>query len=397
MEIKLHPSFQLNGTSFKNVADLLSFSKSISESTHAFFTLFFDEADAIKLQTSGSTGTPKIIEIKKEYMVNSAIATGNYFSLQENTTALLCMNPNFIAGKMMLVRALILGWKIDVVEPSLNPLKGLNKSYSFSAMVPLQVSNSLDDLHKIKKLIIGGGAISNSLEQSLQKIKTECFATYGMTETVSHIAVRKLNNYPSLRGGTTKQPHSKSKNVISSNPDKYRDEKSHYDTLPNITISTDQRNCLVINAPKITKNQIITNDIVALISDSEFKWLGRFDNIINSGGIKLISEQIEEKLSKIIEQRFFVAGIPDELLGEKLVLVVEGQSVKGSKNQRSKESKEQSGTSTSLSNQKNLKSQISNLESLSKYEIPKEIYFLDAFIETSTKKIQRKKTLDLLN
>ena len=353
------------------------------------------------MQTSGSTGTPKIIEIKKEFMINSALATGAYFDLHENTSALLCMNPDFIAGKMMLVRALVLGWKLDVVTPSLNPLKELEKTYDFSAMVPLQVSNSLSDLHKIKKLIIGGGVISNELESKLQSIKTECFATYGMTETVSHIATRKLNNYSSLRGGTTKQsvlgneiateqaPRKDmvkdGENVISSGV-----EKSHYCTLPKISISTDQRNCLVINAPKISENQIITNDIVELISDSEFKWLGRFDNIINSGGVKLIPEQIEEKLSKIIEQRFFVAGIPDELLGEKLVLVVEMQS--------NKVSEEQSVISSRAekSQIKNLKAEISNLITLSKYETPKEIYFLDKFIETSTKKIQRKKTLDLL-
>ena len=178
MEIKLHPSFELNGTSFKNTQELLFFSESLSNSIHIFLKQFFDEADAIKLQTSGSTGSPKLIEIKKEYMVNSALATGDFFELGKGTTALLCMNPEFIAGQMMLVRALILGWKLDVITPSLNPLKDVKGAYDFSAMVPLQVSNSLDDLHKVKKLIIGGGAISNELNNALQKVKTECFATY---------------------------------------------------------------------------------------------------------------------------------------------------------------------------------------------------------------------------
>ncbi len=383
MKITIHHCFELNGTSFKNIHELLLFSKSISESVHTFFTLFFDEVDAIKLPTSGSTGTPKIIQIKKEFMINSAFATGDYFDLQENTTALLCMNPDFIAGKMMLVRAIVLGWKLDVITPSLIPLKGLEKTYDFSAMVPLQISNSFDDLHKINKLIIGGGAISKELESKLYNIKTECFSTYGMTETVSHIAIRKLNNF--CHAELVSASHSKSENVISNGV-----EKTHYNILPNISISTDQRNCLVINAPLIAANELVTNDLVEVISDSEFKWLGRYDNIINSGGIKLIPEQIEEKLSEIIKQRFFVVGIPDEKLGEKLVLVVEGQSAKEAKGLMDV-------TSSGIEKlQVNLKSQISSLKSLSKYEIPKEICFIDEFIETSTKKIQRKKTLQLL-
>lgn len=360
MEIKLHPSFELNGTSFKNTQELLHFSESLSNSIHTFLKQFFDEADAVKLHTSGSTGAPKIIEIKKGFMVNSALATGDFFDLGKDTTALLCMNPEFIAGKMMLVRSLILGWKLDVVAPSLNPLKDVRGAYDFSAMVPLQVSNSLDDLHKVEKLIIGGGVISKELESQLQELSTECFATYGMTETVSHIAVKSINN----------------EKLILKN----------YQALPGISISTDKRDCLIIDAPKIASERIITNDIVQLISDTEFNWLGRFDNIINSGGIKLIPEQIEEKLSKIIDQRFFVASIPDELLGERLVLVVEVQKGKGTKEQRDKVEKRKAIISDA----------VRNLTTLDKYETPKEIYFLESFIETATKKIHRKKTLQLV-
>ena len=359
MEIKLHPSFELNGTSFKNTLELLQFSEMLSEPIHVFLKQFFDEAGSVKLQTSGSTGIPKLVEIKKEYMINSALATGVFFDLRKDTTALLCMNPEFIAGKMMLVRAIVFGWKLDVITPSISPLEDMKKEFDFSAMVPLQVSNSLEYLYKVKKLIIGGGAISNSLEQSLQKIKTECFATYGMTETVSHIAVQKLNNFPSLRGGTSKQ--------------------SYYNLLPNISISKDVRNCLVINATHLAENEIVTNDLVEIISDSEFKWLGRYDNIINSGGVKLIPEQIEEKLSKIIDHRFFVAGVPDKAFGERLVLVIEVQSTKDSESQRGV-----------------ISSTVRNLITLDKYETPKEIYFTDKFKETATKKIQRKETLELL-
>lgn len=378
MKMLPHDNFELNGKSFDSIAELVQFSKSFSESIFTFFSDFFDDSEFVRLQTSGSTGTPKLIEIKKKFMINSAEATGAYFNLKENTTALLCMNPEYVAGKMMLVRAMVLGWKLDVVPASLNPLQGLGKTYDFSAMVPLQVSNSLMDLYKIKKIIIGGGAVSKELEKQLQNSLTECFSTYGMTETVSHIAVRTLNNHSSLQGGVTKQSHSKNENVTSGDP-KASGEKSYYSILPNILISKDNRNCLVIDAPKVTESQIITNDIVTLISEKEFKWLGRYDAIINSGGVKLIPEQIEEKLSKIIAQRFFVAGISDDVLGEKLVLLVEND-LKGQHKERTiilREAK--------------------NLNSLSAYEIPKEIYFLDSFVETETKKIQRKKTLDLLS
>ena len=212
--------------------------------------------------------------------------------------------------------------------------------------------HSISDIFKIRTLIIGGGVVSTELAKLLQNVNTNCYATYGMTETVSHIAVKKLNN-KSLREGTTKQ--------------------FLYETLPNICISTDSRNCLVINAPELVESQIATNDIVELVSATEFKWIGRYDNIINSGGVKLVPEQIEEKLSRIIYQRFFVAGIPDEILGHKLVLLIEG-----------------------IGKLDVIMNEIKSLSTLTKYELPKEVYVVPKFIETETKKIQRKKTLDLL-
>ena len=388
MQFLFHKKFQLNGTSFNGIEELLVFSKIISSDIFSFLSDFLSDDEKISVRTSGSTGTPKVIEIKKEFMINSAIATGKFFDLQEDTTALLCMNPTYIAGKMMLVRAMVLGWKLDVVSPSSNPLEGVEKKYDFSAMVPMQVHHSLDDLHKIKKLIIGGGALSKELENKLQTVKAQCFVTYGMTETVTHIAVKSVNNYE-LRIAN--------------------DELgiTNYTALPNVKFSQGKRGCLVIDAPKVSENNVITNDLVELISDTEFKWLGRFDNIINSGGIKLIPEQIEKKLAKIIEQRFFVAGVKDAVLGEKLVLVVEIKRDKDTKEQRRKVekfeslkveklkgSKEQRNKVTKLKNV--ILSNVQHLKTLSKYEMPKEIYFVEKFIETDTKKIQRKKTLDLV-
>jgi O-succinylbenzoic acid--CoA ligase len=270
--MKLHKDFKLQGKSFKTVEEILLFSKNISEELYFFFEAWFDKNNFIEVKTSGSTGIPKVIQLQKSHMINSALATGRFFKLPKKTTALLCMSPNFIAGKMMLVRALTLGWHLDVVEAVSNPLQHLQKSYDFSAMVPLQLKSSLGDIHKVKQLIVGGGVVSNELQQEIQQVKTAIFATYGMTETITHIAVKKLNNFDK---------------VISSAV-----EKSYYEILPNVSISTDDRNCLVINAPKVADKPIITNDIVAIISETTFEFLGRFDSVINSGGIKLIPEQI---------------------------------------------------------------------------------------------------------
>lgn len=349
-----HIKFRLQEKSFNSVHELLVFSQQISLEVHTFLVEWFNEKSFVEVKTSGSTGSPKVIQLQKKHMINSAIATGDYFNLPENTTALLCMSPNYIAGKMMLVRALTLGWQLDIVEATSSPLKNIEKKYDFSAMVPLQLNNSLEEIHKIKKLIIGGGVVSNELLNKIQHIKTEVFATYGMTETITHIAVKKLN-------------------VISSAVEKSKGVESYYKALPNIKISVDKRSCLIIGAPNVSDSLIITNDVVELVSSTEFKWLGRFDSIINSGGIKLIPEQIEEKLSAFINQRFFVAGISDEELGEKLILIIE---------------------SSNVLSENVIRNSVKNLQSLSKFEIPKEIYFIQNFIETPTGKVNRKETLE---
>ncbi len=353
MKNQFHKSFKLNGVSFSSEEELLAFSENISSSLAVFLTDWFNEKDFVIVQTSGSTGKPKPIQLQKEFMKNSAFATGEFFGLTENTTALLCLSTDYIAGKMMLVRALTLGWQLDVVKPDSSPLKGIKKRYDFSAMVPLQLRNSLNELHKIDKLIVGGGVVSNDLISAIQNIATKVFATYGMTETITHIAVKKLNDLSLLA-----------------------ESRKLYKTLPNVLLSQDDRNCLIIEAPKVTSEIITTYDVVKLVSKKEFEWLGRYDNVINSGGIKLHPEKIEEKLSEIIDQRFFVSGIKDEVLGEKLILVIED------------------AISSEVENL--LLSKIKKKASLSKFEIPKEIYFVKEFIETETKKIQRKKTLDLI-
>lgn len=348
-EIGYHIDFKLHGKSFDTVDSLLSFSKTISKEVFSFLENWFDFSDSIRINTSGSTGNPKSIMLKKKHMINSALATGLYFDLKPKTTALLCLSTNYIAGKMMLVRAIVLGWHLDIIEPKSNPLVDIEKQYNFSAMIPLQLSNSLNKINLINKLLVGGGVVSNELKSKIKNLTTKIYATYGMTETITHIAVKPLNKAPGLTL-----------------------DKDVYQILPNVILSKDSRSCLVIDAPNVSDKKVITNDLVELISSTEFKWLGRFDNIINSGGIKLIPEQIEENLQTIINNRYFITSLIDSVLGDKIVLVVEGKV------------------------QENLKSQISTLKSIGKYEIPKEIYFIDKFIETKTKKIQRKQTLDLI-
>ena len=342
-----HTSFQINGKIFSNSEELIKYSQSISKEINQFLREWFSTDPHIVVKTSGSTGNSKNIHLRKDFMINSALATGCYFQLGENTKALCCLPIKFIAGKMMLVRALTLGWDLDVIESTSNPLQEITKEYDFSAMVPLQLRNSISKIDQIKTLIVGGGVVSRELKKAIQTIDTNCYATYGMTETITHIAVKKLNKF--------------SQSELES--------ESVYKTLPDVTISKDKRSCLVIRAPKISNENIITNDVIDLISKSEFNWKGRLDHVINSGGVKLHPEEIEQKLSNTIYSRFFVAGILDEILGEKCILVIEGENYPITKKHFSK---------------------------LSRFEIPKAIFFIPKFIETGSGKIQRLKTLDLL-
>ncbi|SDQ79651.1 AMP-binding protein [Flagellimonas zhangzhouensis] len=345
----IHPDFRFNGASYTN-DELIALGKELVNTDEAYqvhigqFLLdWLSDKSIVEVSTSGSTGTPKIIELRKEHMVNSALATGAYFQLEPRQKALLCLPLTGIAGKMMLIRAMVLGLHLDAVEPSSKPLQE-NKTYDFAAMVPLQVQNSIDQLSQIRKLIIGGAPVDTKLRYILRDSSVEAFETYGMTETITHIAVKKTNHKPS----------------------------EYFETLSGVTIQTDDRGCLVIDAPKISDAEVVTNDLVEINGENQFKWLGRYDSIINSGGIKLFPEKIEEKLAPLIRERFFLAGLPDETLGQKLVLVVEGEPY----------------------NEQDLLQSIKSLPSISKYEVPKQVYFVKTFTETATQKINRTKTLE---
>jgi len=337
----VHNYFKLNGYHL-NGKDLCrvgySFIKEgdIYEQAIGEFLLdWFDNKEYIEMTTSGTTGLPKLVRLEKQAMIQSALATGDFFGLQPGDKALLCLPTQFIAGKMMLVRSLILGLDIDVVSPS-TELLALNKTqYDFVAMVPLQVQNSIDKLKNVKKLIIGGAKIDSALEEKLLPLKTEIYETYGMTETITHIAAKRVG------------------------------EKA-FSVLPNVKIAKDDRDCLVIYVSSISDEPIVTNDLVELINENQFVFLGRIDNVVNSGGVKLIPEQIEAKLVDKISNRFFVTGVHDSVLGEKLILVIEGEK-------------------------QDFASDFFDV--LGKYEKPKEIVFVPKFKENENGKLLRKPSL----
>ena len=312
----------------------------IWKDVNQFISEWYSSDDEMIVQTSGSTGKPKSISVKKKWMRNSAQLTGKTFNLKEGDSALLCMPMKYVAGKMMVVRALELGLDLKVVEPSSNPLNGIKEIIDFSAMVPFQLENSLNQLNKIKTLIIGGGQVSPKLVEKLQIESTQVYETYGMTETLTHVAIKPLNG-PNIS-------------------DLFR-------ALDGIHFEKDDRGCLAIHASALNPVPIVTNDLVELIDENSFRWLGRFDNVINSGGVKIIPELVEAKLLSIIpNNRFFINGESDESLGEKVVLVVEGNVIEIS------------------------------FDSLEKFEKPKEIYFISEFLETESGKIRRGETLKII-
>lgn len=293
--------------------------------------------------TSGSTGAPKPIRLMREHMKASASATNEFFQNKKGSTALLCLSPTTIGGKMMIVRALEAGMKLVVVEPSSTPLTTITEPIDFAAMVPLQVQQSLlntpNKFELVKRIIIGGAAVSNDLKQQLAQFNTLFYQTFGMTETISHFALKQLS--PS--------------------------EEAFYTCLPGVTIGSDDGS-LTINYPALGIESLVTNDLIQLIDANRFKWLGRSDFTINSGGIKIHPEQVEILLAQLIPVPFFSFGVKDELLGERHVLAIESL-------------KEIDLSKAQLSGQ------------LSKYELPKELWYFSTFHYTESGKLNRRETL----
>lgn len=301
----------------------------------SFINEWFSEDVCITSSTSGTTGTPKKISIPKSAMKLSAQMTGNFFDLKKGDSALLCMPVGFIAGKMMIVRAIELKLKLYCIEPKSKVKIDFINKIDFVPMTPMQVENSFDELSKIKVLLIGGAPLSDELRNKLLEIETQSFESYGMTETITHIALKKIS-------------------------------EEHFTTLEKVKIRSDERDCLVIETPYF-EEEIITNDIVEIISPNRFRWIGRFDNVINSGGVKLFPEVIEAKLKPLIQTEFIISSVPDNSLGQKLVLVVEGEHY-----------------------------DFEFPESLTKFEKPKTVYFVKKFPRTDSGKIKRNEISKLI-
>ncbi|MFN4364725.1 AMP-binding protein [Chryseobacterium hispalense] len=269
--------------------------------TKVFLEEWFSDKKTVPVQTSGSTGTPKIFEIEKDKMIASAEMTCNFLGLKKGNTALLCLPVEYISGKMMIVRSVVKNLTLIITNPSTRPLQNVDNEIDFCAMTPLQVENSLDKLYLIKNLIIGGAAVSESLKNKIfstlgSKGSQRIFETYGMSETLSHIALKQI----------------------------YPVSEMFFTAFENVEISTDERGCLKIYAPHLNEEILQTNDLVEIKSNNQFRFLGRTDNVINSGGAKIFPEQLEALVKKEVPNEVVFLGIDDESLGQKLILILEG-------------------------------------------------------------------------
>jgi len=313
-----------------------------------FLSAWLNDRPDVAVRTSGSTGTPKTLLIRKDLFLNSAAMTLDFLKVRPGEKALLCLSANYIAGKMMIVRAMSGGLKLSAVPPQVEAILSHGDAVDFSAMVPLQVRTILNRtdgrrrIERIGKLLIGGAPISPDLEKQLAPLGNQIYATYGMTETVSHIALRRLN-------GPERSPY--------------------YRVFPGVSISRDENGCLMIDAPALADHPIRTTDIVRMVSQTEFEIIGRYDHVVNSGGIKYSPEVIEQKLADIISDRFIISSLPDEKLGEKLILIIESAD-------RNKY------------DWNRLKTVL--IERLAPYECPKRIFFLEKFPAAGNDKLSRR-------
>lgn len=317
---------------------------------YLFLNEWFSDSDFIVAHSSGSTGEPKPIELHKSVMKKSAERTIQYFGLQTNDRLLLSLPCRYIAGKMMVVRAIVGQMNLVAVDPATDFGFLEYEIFDFGAMVPTQVFKLLEQpsgvekLQHIRNLLVGGSAISADMETRIHSLSTRVVITYGMTETASHIAIRELSG---------------------------KLKSAFYHCLPGITVGTNKAGCLQIHHPEF-KEPLQTNDMAELQSDTTFQILGRADSVIISGGIKYSPEVLEKKLENLIAGRFVISSVADEKLGEKLVLVIEGNP-------------QDSGL---------LEQKIS--ECLTPFERPKEICFVAHFPLTISGKIMRNELKQLI-
>ena len=273
-------------------------------SLEEFLEEWNNDSPYVEVKTSGSTGEPKRMLVEKQRMRASARITCDFLGLKAGDTALLCMPLNYIAGKMMVVRAIERDLKLVAVEPSGHPLVKQGDGFTFAAMVPMQVYNSLqvpeerERLKQIKHLIIGGGAIDEAMAEELKTFPNHVWSTYGMTETLSHIALRRLSG---------------------------PEASEWYTPFPSVSVSLNEEGCLVIDAPEVCRERLVTNDIAELSTDNQsFRILGRKDNVICSGGIKIQAEEVERMLKAHLRVPYLISKRPDKKFGEVVVMLTEG-------------------------------------------------------------------------
>ena len=308
-----------------------------------------------RLTTSGSTGAPKPITLSREVMIASARLTGQALGLRTDHRALVCLSTHYIAGMMMLARCLELGLSLTVVAPSANPLADLPAAarFDFTALVPMQMAQILAEspqklpiLNGMTAILLGGAPVSVSLQQQLQVLTAPVYHTYGMTETASHIALKRLNG---------PQP------------------AAYFTPLPGVRVGLDSRGCLTITGPPTAGQTIVTNDLARLHPHGAFEWLGRLDNVINSGGVKVQLETVEAALESAmhaagLERPFVIGPQPDARLGQRVVAIIEGRPFSAD---------EQARLETALR------------QILPPYHLPRAFYFLPALPQTVTGKIDR--------
>lgn len=312
------------------------------------------------VRTSGSTGDPKPITLRREQMIASAQATGAALDLRPGCRALVCLPTSYIAGRMMLVRGLVLNMEMTVVEPGSNPFASLpsDDRFDFMAVIPLQLqtlldgsSGTLDRLNAMQAILVGGGPVSAALEERIRPLTAPIYHTYGMTETVTHIALRRLNS---------------------------AEMSSTFRALPGVEVGLDNRGCLRIKGPMTLDQWVETNDLAELQPDGSFRWLGRWDTVINTGGVKVQVEQVESALEEALrtlgleKRRFFVGPLPDERLGQVVAAILEGEPL---------------GSEAEAAIQSTLRDQ------LERFALPRRFVYLPSLTETPTGKIDRQANL----
>jgi len=364
----MHPAFQLNVKEQSlRLDDFQSKSpESISEGLpqYAFHVIEFchcwlSNQNEFIVNTSGSTGLPRSITISRQQMIASAEMTASALNLKPGDSALLCLSTQHVAGLMMLVRGLHLGLSLTVTAAANSPFQSVSgEKFDFTAIVPLQLQNILATengiarLNEMKAILVGGAPLNRQLESDVQKVNAPVYQTFAMTETVTHIALRRLN-------GSARS--------------------KFYKVLPGVQTRSDQRGCLEICAAVTAQNWVATNDMIEFVSENQFRWLGRIDNIINSGGYKVCPEKVEAALEEIVKQLFkqppkvMVVGLQDERLGERVVALFDTAS------------------KFSLEEEAEIKTFLNN--KLDRFERPKEFRFKKEFRYLASGKLDRTKTL----